>query len=640
MSIRLKLILGMGAALFASTLVLVALNIFQMRDLVDRYLLNSALPASLEAIASSVERDLQVPITTSRMIAENSYLKDWLRSQEPEQELDAVTRYLEGVRQSENALSAYVVSKKTGKYYYNKGLDRVVSRADDPWFFSFLQSGEKMELSLDVDNTTGVLSLFINMRMEVNGQSAAVTGIGLQLDQLAEQIRDFRFAETGIVYLVSSSGRVTIHPDVEQTDQPLSNIIPAKVARPLMAGSTFQLTEFDRDGRRYIAASLPLSVADERVVVEVPYAEVYGGVSKANTISLLVGGFVALVFLGIVAFVATRMTRPITKITNALSEISRGGGDLTQELNIDRKDELGQLADGFNRFVRSQRDMIRDLLATSLLLKQFVAQTSAAMTTNTDRAKEGSQLTDSVATAVCEMEATVQEVAKSATETASQLEYVGKASNDIREGMSRSITQVGGMANDIRESASAIQTLAKEVQDIGQVIDVINAISDQTNLLALNAAIEAARAGEHGRGFSVVADEVRSLAQKTQTSTQQIQSIIERLQSGSERAVQSMAASEKATEETTRTSEDMGEALEGIVESVDRIVEMGHQVAAANEEQSSVTEDISANVQNISSLSARSAEDMVAASSGVEELRAMADKLETQMKAFRLDRES
>ncbi|MDN6320801.1 MAG: cache domain-containing protein, partial [Marinobacter sp.] len=226
MSIRLKLIAGMGAALLASTLVLVALNIFQMRDLVDRYLLNSALPASLEAIANSVERDLQVPITMSRMIAENSYLKDWLRNQEPEQQLDAVTRYLEGVRQSENALSAYVVSEKTGKYYYNKGMDRVISRAEDPWFFNFLQSGEKMELSLDVDNTTGVLSLFINMRMEVDGQSAAVTGIGLHLDQLAAQIRDFRFAETGIVYLVSSSGRVTIHPDVEKTDQPLSNIIP------------------------------------------------------------------------------------------------------------------------------------------------------------------------------------------------------------------------------------------------------------------------------------------------------------------------------------------------------------------------------------------------------------------------------
>jgi methyl-accepting chemotaxis protein len=640
MSIRLKLIAGMGAALFASTLILVTLNIFQMQDFLDRYLLNSALPANLEAVANSVERDLQVPITTSRMIAENSYLKEWLSNGEPEQELGAVTRYLAGVQQSEHALSAYLVSEKTGKYYSNKGIDRTVTREADPWFFSFLNSGEPMELSLDVDNTTGVLTLFINMRVDLAGKAAGVAGIGLRLDQLAERIRDFRFGETGIVYLVSSGGRVTVHPDVQKTDQSLSTLIPSAAAKTLMANSTYQLTEFQRDGTDYIAASLPLSIADERVVVEVPASEIYGEINQANTIALLIGAIVAIIFLGIIALLATRMTRPITKITNALTDIAKGGGDLTQELAIDSKDELGQLAQGFNRFVGAQRDMIRNLLETAIRLKQFVEQTSGVVTQSAQRAKEESQLTDSVATAVCEMEATVQEVAKSATETANQLEQVGRGANDIREGMSRSIAQVGGMANDIRESASAIQKLAQEVQDIGQVIEVINAISDQTNLLALNAAIEAARAGEHGRGFSVVADEVRSLAQKTQSSTQQIRTIIERLQEGSERAVLAMAASEKATEETASTSESMGQSLEQIVESVNRIVDMSHQVAAANEEQSSVTEDISANVQNISSLSTESADDMVSAASDIEELRALAENLETQMRAFRLDSDS
>lgn len=639
MSIRLKLIIGMGAALLASTLLLVALNIVQMRGLLDRYLLNSALPSSLEAIANSVERDLQAPITASRLIAGNSYLKEWISDNEPQQGLDPATRYLEGVRRSQEAASAHFVSVNTGNYYTHQGIDRVVTPEVDRWFYNFLKSGETMELSLDVDKATGKPTLFINARMEDRGEAIAVTGVGIGLDQMAERIREFRFGDTGIVYLVSETGQVNIHPDLQQTDQPLSKVISPTAAAELLKGSTYHLTEFDRDGRRYVAASLPLSITDWRVVVEVPSAEIYGEASRANQISLLVGVLVALVFLGIIALVATRMTKPLTKITQALTEIAKGGGDLTQELAVERKDELGQLATGFNQFVGAQREMVRGLLETAIRLKAFVEQTSTVMAANTDRAKEQSSLTDSVATAVCEMEATVQEIAKSATETANQLEQVGNSASDIREGMSRSIAQVEGMASNIRESASAIQQLATEARDIGQVIEVINAISDQTNLLALNAAIEAARAGEHGRGFSVVADEVRSLAQKTQSSTKQIRTIIERLQEGSERAVETMATSEKATEETVSTSASMGKALDGIGENVDRIVEMSHQVAAATEEQSSVTEEISSNVQDISHLSARSSEEMTAASREIEELRAMAEKLEAQMKAFRLDRE-
>ncbi|ROT99766.1 methyl-accepting chemotaxis protein [Marinobacter sp. R17] len=638
MGIRLKLIVGMGAALLVSTFVLIALNIVQMRGLLDRYLLDTALPASVESIARSVERDLQSPLTASEMIADNSYLKDWIAAGEPQDSLGPVKRFLGNVRSRQNAVSAHFVSAETQNYYTQDGIERVIKRGQDDWFYSFLDSGEKRALSLDVDKTTGKPMLFINVRMENQGQPVAVTGIGLGLDQMAERIRKFRFADTGIVYLVSSDGHINIHPDLDKTGQTLSSVTTPDTAKALQSGKGYTVSEFSRDGTDYLAASLPLSMTDWRIVAEVPASEIYAAANRANTISLVVGLLVALLFLGIVALVATRMTRPLKRITGALTEIGKGGGDLTQELTVDSKDELGELATGFNGFVRSQRDMIRGLLETAQRLQRFVEQISDVMASNTTRAGEQSHLTESVATAVYEMETTVQEIAQNATETANQLEQVGHHAGRIRETMSESIRQVGGMADDIRESAAAIQQLAREVEDIGRVIDVINAISDQTNLLALNAAIEAARAGEHGRGFSVVADEVRSLAQKTHSSTEEIRTIIERLQQGSARSVKAMQAGEQATEATVNATRSMGESLDEIGESVDRIVGMSHQVAAATEEQSSVTEDISRNVQNISELSARSSEDMTAANREVEALRAMADDLARQMKAFRLDK--
>ncbi len=636
MSIRLKLITAMGTALLVSTLVLVALNIWQMRDLLDRYLINSALPANLSSIAHSLERDMRGPIAASEAIADNVFLHEWMQRGEPADRLNSVTRYLERVRQRFGADSAHFVSAFTSNYYTHQGIDRVVNTSRDPWFYEFMDSGRDQGLSLDVDKATGKPTLFINVRMKADGESLGITGIGIGLDNMAERIREFRFAETGIVYLVEGDGDVAIHPDVEKLDSRLAGLTSREAATELRSDSTFSFVEFDRDGREFLAASVPLSLGSWRLVVEVPSSEVYGALTESTFLSLVAGAGVAAIFLGLIAWVATSMTQPLMRITRALTEIGQGGGDLTQRLEVDSKDELGELARGFNAFIDSQNDLIARLLETARKLQGFVAQISDAINSNTERSSEQSRLNDSVATAVYEMETTVQEIARNANDTASQLEQVGTHAGTMRRDMDESVKQVTGMAENIRESAAAIQQLAAEVGGIGKVIDVINDISEQTNLLALNAAIEAARAGEHGRGFSVVADEVRTLASRTQTSTQEIQVIIERLQKGSTKAVETMEHGEQATRETVAAAERMGDALRQIGDSVDGIVGMSQQVATATEEQSSVMEEISQNVQNMSDLSRQSAEDMNACNAEVEALRAMADELAEQMRVFKL----
>ncbi|MGC8121447.1 methyl-accepting chemotaxis protein [Marinobacter sp. VGCF2001] len=636
MQIRTKLTLGAAVALVACIGVMVTINIVQIRDILDRFLMNSALPANVQSIAKELENEMLPAITASEVLAGNVFLHQWANQGEPAGERAQVSRQLEQVRQQLQADSAHFVSLQSENYYTHQGLARQVTRSQDVWFYNFLASGAPSELTLDSEKTTGELTLFINVRVTSGGEALGVTGLGIDMDRMAELIRNYRFGDTGIVYLVSPDGAVTVHPDVTNVGKQLSALMPQSAARQLQSGQNRVFGEFSRNGEEFISVSQPLSFGGWRVVIEVPSSEIYGPLYEAIAGALTAGLIVAGLFIVIVIFAATRMTRPLIRVAKALTDIGKGGGDLTQRLPADSKDELGDLARGFNAFIGSQHELVSDLRQTSSQLQDFVTELTPIIESNTQRSRDQSSLTESVATAIYEMETTVQEIARNANETAAHLDEVNTNARTIRSDMNMSVDQVTGMADSIRSSATAIQQLAVEVDGIGRVIQVINDISEQTNLLALNAAIEAARAGEHGRGFSVVADEVRGLAGKTQTSTREIQEIIERLQDGSRKAVRMMESGEEATGETVSAAGRMVEALGEISDKVEEISGKGLQVATATEEQSSVTEEISQNVQNIAELSRLSAEDMAASLKEVEALRQMAEELSRAMSSFKL----
>lgn len=636
MSIRLKLILSMGGALLLSMALMVSLGVWQMGRQLDDYLLQSALPANVKSIASAVEKDLQTAITANQLIAKNRWLHHWISQGEPQSELPVVSDYLDGVALQQGANSAHFVSAATMNYYTRDGINRVIQPGKDAWYFRFVDSGKPQVLTLDVDKINGKPTLFINARMENHGRLVGVSGIGIALQDMGRKIREFRFAQTGIVYLTSASGDVRIHPETGLAGKALAELTSSGAARQLLSAAQSPLVAFSRDGQEYLAMSMQLDNVDWRLVVEVPRAEIYGELNQATATALLIGLLVAAAFLGLITLFATHLTAPLKRVTRALADIGNGGGDLTQQLSVDSKDELGELADGFNRFVVSQRRMIAGVLDTARSLLKNIEEIREVVMGNNTLVGEQNRLTDSVATAIYEMETTVQEVARNAAETASKLRQVGDDAGIIRTDMDHSVAQVSNMAGDIRESAEAISELAERVTDIGKVIDVISSISEQTNLLALNAAIEAARAGEHGRGFAVVADEVRHLAKRTQESTQEIQKIIDALQAGSQRAVKAMEAGEQATASTVTTSHQMGEALNGISTHVDDIVSLSYQVATATEEQSSVTADISRNVQDIAGLSGRARDSLTACLQEVDALKSLSEQLAQQMGQFRV----
>ncbi|WP_165673458.1 methyl-accepting chemotaxis protein [Metapseudomonas otitidis] len=637
-SIQWQLILSMGAALLVSILIVVGLYSAVVFRLSDRYLVGEALPKSTLAIRNDLERVLAEPLTAARSLADNSLVHDWLGAgEDPARQADFV-RYLGGVQAQHTALVTFLVSQDSGHYYTGKGLDRTLTRgpAENAWFYGFLDGGKPRSLDIDVDKNTRLPTLFINQRVSAGGRTLGVAGLGYGLGAMSAMIRDFRFGESGRVYLASADGKVKIHPQSDYNDsRTLADLTSADAARALLGGQG-QAVRFERDGQPFLALAQPLQSVDWVLVSEVPEGEIYAEARQALITTCLVGIGVALLSLLLVVLLARGLVRPIRQVTAALVEIGGGGGDLTRRLDDSRADELGDLARGFNRFLESQRGLIADVLGTSHSLRDAVGQVTRVVENTAQRAGRQQEMTDMVATAVHEMGLTVQEIARNAGSAALSSQKARGEAVQARQVVGDSIRHIERMSGEIGEAAMAVTELAEQVASIDQVLAVIRGISEQTNLLALNAAIEAARAGEMGRGFAVVADEVRTLASRTQASTDEIQQMIQRLKSGAETAVSSMRAGQSATGTGVEASQRTGQSLSAITDQVEAISDMNHQVAAATEEQSSVTEEINRNVQGIADLAGATAGEVRGCREECQALSRLADDLAGQMGRFRL----
>ncbi|PSL10836.1 methyl-accepting chemotaxis sensory transducer with Cache sensor [Marinobacterium halophilum] len=315
---------------------------------------------------------------------------------------------------------------------------------------------------------------------------------------------------------------------------------------------------------------------------------------------ILVSGLtLALLVSAVNLLLSRRMLAPLQQTAQALLDIAEGEGDLTRRLDVNSRDEVGDVARGFNGFVDKIHQLVKEVqIAVGSLSESTEAMTQVVEKTQADTRQQRED-TGRTAVSIQEMVAAVQEVASSATmaaEAAQQADTNARSGDRVVEETIRSINQ---LADDVHRSAEVITRVGADADNIGSVVSVISDIAEQTNLLALNAAIEAARAGDQGRGFSVVADEVRTLASRTQQSTEEIQRMIERLQSGAREAVTVMSRSREQSAATTERAEDATRSLQQITASVATINEMNTQIAGAAEQQTAVANEIEGSVQQV-----------------------------------------
>jgi len=306
----------------------------------------------------------------------------------------------------------------------------------------------------------------------------------------------------------------------------------------------------------------------------------------------------AMVFIASMLVIRS-ITRPLNATTTAMEEIAQGDGNLTVRLAVSSKDELAQLAMGFNQFAEKVRQIIVEMLQSQTILDSATGEMSVITSRSRELLTQHQHENHQVATAIHEMSATITDVARNAADAAKSVLTVQDRALKGNTLVEDNITFINELADTVHQIVSAMNGLKQEAHDINSILDVIKSIADQTNLLALNAAIEAARAGEHGRGFAVVADEVRTLAMRTQQSTQDIERMIIGMQNQVDEAVKTIDLGRQKADSSVKQAKLTAEAFGDISADIDVVADMNTQIASATEQQSVVVNTVHQNIENI-----------------------------------------
>jgi methyl-accepting chemotaxis protein len=336
--------------------------------------------------------------------------------------------------------------------------------------------------------------------------------------------------------------------------------------------------------------------------------------------------------------VERQISGPLQKVTALLRDVAEGEGDLTKRMSVHSKDEIGELSHWFDTFMDKLQGIVRQLANTSGRLAEAGEKISAAAHEQAGTAESEKEQTSQVATSMQEMSEIVTQVSENsvkAAEVSRQAATTAQHGGSIVEATLRKMREI---AESVGATAKKVEELASSSSQIGRIVGVIDDIADQTNLLALNAAIEAARAGEQGRGFAVVADEVRKLAERTTTATKEIADMIQSIQTG--RTVSAMQQGMKQVEEGVTSTSSAGDSLQEIIRMSEQIGKMIAQIATAASQQSSTTEQVNRRMDQIARLVNESARGTQSSAKACQELSELAMELQTMVGNFKLEDQS
>jgi methyl-accepting chemotaxis protein len=441
-----------------------------------------------------------------------------------------------------------------------------------------------------VNAASGELIMAVAAPVKRAGTLLGAVGAGMPIDTLVQIVGSIDLQGKGYAYLVNAQGRILVHPQTELINRQLGELDGLRALRV-----SRELQAHEQHGRVRLDTFIPvagLPGADWYVGLSVErdlaYAQL-AAFSRSALIAMTVAMLAILLALGLLLRV---LLRPLLRMTGAMQDIAAGEGDLTQRLPQAGRDELGLLAQAFNRFVGRMQATVGQVAAGSVGVDQDARRMVEASQATLGQSSELVQRSDSVAAAIEELGAAAQEIAGNAANVSLQSAQARSQAESGQRVLGEGLNALEALAGQIDGARGRLDDLNGQTEAIGRILEVIHGIAQQTNLLALNAAIEAARAGEAGRGFAVVADEVRQLAHRCQSSAQEIQGMIEALQGGARESVAAMLASHGHGERSVALIAQASAGLEAVLGRLAGIDEMNQSVAAATEQQRAVVESI------------------------------------------------
>jgi len=453
-----------------------------------------------------------------------------------------------------------------------------------------------------------------------------VAAIDVSIKTLTEMANNTKLGSSGSILVIENTG--VILADALNQENNFKNVADIEgEAYQKIANTTQGILHFGLNGIDYYANIYTSPNLQWKFVGLMPAQEIYSSTNELITNTTIVC-ILLLVAFGLVAYLMSKsLITPIQSVSNHLRTLAEGEGDLTSKIKIKTNDETGALSNWFNQFIESTRKLILGIKESGTQIDKIAAETAIKANEVSQSTTKQLESIELIAEAGQQMVIASNEAAESCSHSAEFSEKGLETTIAGKELLNSSAQGVNRLGNHLKESNDLVKDLEKETDNINEILSTIEAIANQTNLLALNAAIEAARAGEHGRGFAVVADEVRTLAGRTQESTEQISSILSLLANKTKEASESMVVSMTESENAISFSNQALESFEQIEDVVKQMRDMTMQTATSAEEQRAVTEGINENINAISS-SAHQVSDL---SGDVAELCQKQDKLSKEL---------